>query len=80
MKQSVKMIVGNWKMNGVSSALAQAEAIRDAVGATGQGCRVVLCPPATLIERMRSALAGSDVAVGGQDCHEKPVGAFTGSV
>jgi len=80
MKQSVKMIVGNWKMNGVSAALAQAEAIRDAVGTTGQGCRVVLCPPATLIERMQSALAGSGVAVGGQDCHEKPAGAFTGSV
>ena len=80
MKQSVKMIVGNWKMNGVSAALMQAEAIRDAVGTTGQGCRVVLCPPATLIDRMQSALAGSGVAVGGQDCHEKAAGAFTGSV
>ena len=80
MKQSVKLIVGNWKMNGLSAAVAQAEAIRDAVSAAGQGPRVVLCPPATLIDRMRVALAGSGVAVGGQDCHEKPVGAFTGSV
>ena len=80
MKQSVKLIVGNWKMNGLSAALAQAQAIRDAVGSAEQGCRVVLCPPATLIDRIRSALADSGVAVGGKDCHEKPAGAFTGSV
>ena len=30
MKQSVKMIVGNWKMNGLGSALVEAEAIGEA--------------------------------------------------
>lgn len=80
MKQSVKLIVGNWKMNGVSTALTQAQSISDAVASAGQGCRVVLCPPATLIDRMRLILADSSVAVGGQDCHAKASGAFTGSI
>jgi triosephosphate isomerase len=80
MKQSVKMIVGNWKMNGLSAALAQAEAVSDAVGDGRAGVRVALCPPATLVDRMKSALGDSAVAVGGQDCHAKPTGAFTGSV
>lgn len=79
MKQSVKMIVGNWKMNGVSASLEEAQAIRDAAVGSG-AARVVLCPPATLVGRMADLLNDGAVAVGGQDCHAKPSGAFTGSI
>ena len=72
------LIAGNWKMNGLADALGEAKAIAE--GAAGAAGRVALCPPATLVERMSRALAGTTVLVGGQDCHTEPAGAFTGDV
>ena len=43
-------------------------------------CELLVCPPATLLETVGEALAGSDVALGGQDCHPEPKGAFTGCI
>ncbi|WP_417229468.1 triose-phosphate isomerase [Brevundimonas sp.] len=80
MKQSVKLIAGNWKMNGLGRDLAEAEALKLALEADPAACRVVLCPPATLIERMARLLGGGAVELGGQDCHASTAGAFTGSV
>jgi triosephosphate isomerase len=80
MKQSVKLIAGNWKMNGLAAALAEADALRRALDAEPSPHRVALCPPATLIGRMASALQGGPVLIGGQDCHDKASGAFTGSI
>ncbi len=70
------LIAGNWKMNGLAASLAEACAVAAGIGETK--ARVALCPPATLIARMREALAGSAVLVGGQDCSPEPGGAFTG--
>ena len=72
-----KFVVGNWKMNGLSDAISEAQAIFSA--ATGhQSVDVALCPPFTLISAMVAAAPGA--AVGGQDCHSATSGAFTGSV
>ncbi|MDQ1153349.1 triose-phosphate isomerase [Brevundimonas sp. SORGH_AS_0993] len=79
MKQSVKLIVGNWKMHGLSADLGEAATLRQALEEESASCRVVLCPPATLLDRMRTVVEGGAVELGGQDCHEKPAGAFTGS-
>jgi len=70
-----KYVVGNWKMNGLRSALAEAEAIFAGARAR-ERVDVALCPPFTLIGPM-AALGG---ATGGQDCHAEAAGAFTGSV
>ena len=72
------LIAGNWKMNGLASSLAEAKAVADGLGATS--VRVAICPPSTLIDRMRSTLAGSKVLIGGQDAHAADSGAFTGDV
>jgi triosephosphate isomerase len=80
MKQSVKLVAGNWKMNGLGASLAEAETLEKALKAQAAACRVALCPPATLIERMARALAGGAVEIGGQDCHAASSGAYTGSV
>ncbi|HEX2801172.1 MAG TPA: triose-phosphate isomerase [Phenylobacterium sp.] len=72
------LIAGNWKMNGVAAALAEAEAVAAGIG--NVSARVALCPPATLVERMSRALAGSAVLVGGQDCRAEATGAFTGDI
>ncbi len=80
MKQSVKLVAGNWKMHGLSSALEEARSLRTALEADTSPCRVALFPPATLTHRMACVLEGGSIELGGQDCHAKPAGAYTGSV
>ncbi|MBU2168325.1 MAG: triose-phosphate isomerase [Alphaproteobacteria bacterium] len=80
METPVKLIVGNWKMNGLTPALDEAGALRQALEADPVNARVGLCPPATLIAPMASTLGAGPVELGGQDCHDKDSGAFTGSV
>ncbi|WP_309629345.1 triose-phosphate isomerase [Brevundimonas sp.] len=81
MKQSVKLIVGNWKMNGLAADLtgAVAEMLAD-LSARPASVRAGLCPPATLIDRMVRAIEGGLIEVGGQDCRVETKGAFTGGV
>lgn len=81
MEHTVKLIVGNWKMNGVAADLEAAVVpmLQD-LAATPTSARVGLCPSATLVERMARTVAGSRIEVGGQDCRVESAGAFTGSV
>lgn len=67
-------------MNGLTAALAEAEALAAELKARPAGAQVVLCPPHTLVARMAEVLAHSAVEVGGQDCHAETKGAFTGDV
>jgi len=73
-----RLIAGNWKMHGLSASLDEARAVAAALDEHPAGARVAICPPATLIYRMAETLAGSGVAVGGQDCRPEREGAFTG--
>jgi triosephosphate isomerase len=41
---------------------------------------LMVCPPATLIAGFAAAARGSDVAIGGQDCHALASGAYTGDI
>jgi len=74
----VPLIAGNWKMNGVAADLDEARALAESLAAQPSVARVALCPPATLVERMARAVAGSPVLIGGQDCHAETNGPFTG--
>jgi triosephosphate isomerase len=74
------LIAGNWKMNGLRAAVDEGRAVARALGQTPSRARVAVCPPATLVASMAEALAGTVVAVGGQDCHAEASGAFTGDV
>jgi len=80
MKQSVKTIVGNWKMNGEVNAVDQIAALRTGLLAWDERPRLIICPPFTLIDRMAREADGREVEIGAQDCHAEPKGAFTGSV
>ncbi len=71
----IKLVAGNWKMNGTAADLDQARAIAERAG---QGTDVALCLPATLIERAARAVPG--VAIGGQDVHAAANGAHTGDL
>jgi triosephosphate isomerase len=41
---------------------------------------LMVCPPATLIADFAALAQDSPVAIGGQDCHAEPSGAFTGDI
>jgi triosephosphate isomerase (TIM) len=75
------LVAGNWKMNGLRASLAEMSAMREAAdrGASGMA-ELALCPPATLIAPAAGVLAGSSIALGGQDCHALPSGAYTGDI
>ena len=68
-------------MNGLGGSLAElsrlAEALRQHPVA---GAEVMICPPATLLARAKETLAGSDIALGAQDCHPLKSGVHTGDI
>lgn len=70
-----KLVVGNWKMNGMRSHLAEVEAI-GRIAAERPVVEVGLCVPATLI--MAAAERKGGVFIGAQDCHMNASGAHTG--
>ncbi|HEX4261435.1 MAG TPA: triose-phosphate isomerase [Acetobacteraceae bacterium] len=72
-------IAGNWKMNGLA-ADADRLAAALAQNAADLACDLLVCPPATVLARVARALAGTAVAVGGQDCAAQADGAHTGDI
>ncbi|MDV7145249.1 triose-phosphate isomerase [Tropicimonas sp. TH_r6] len=73
-----KLAAGNWKMNGTEAALAEIDAMLAAY--PDPGCGVLICPPATLLERMSKRIGGGKIATGSQDCHMNETGAHTGDI
>ncbi len=74
----MKLIAGNWKMNGLQASAAEADAVR--VAPRPRGVELLLCPPATLLAAFAGRLAGSGIGLGGQDCHALASGAHTGDL
>ncbi len=75
------LLAGNWKMNGLAADLAEVAAVRDGIANwKGAAPDTVLCLPATLLMAAGKLCAGSALALGGQDCHEKAGGAHTGDL
>jgi triosephosphate isomerase len=78
----MKLIVGNWKMNGLTAdGMERAKKLAVLMQATGHpAVEVVLCPPATLIQCVAESVKGSGIHCGGQDCHDQAAGAYTGDI
>lgn len=75
------IIIGNWKMNGLKSAVKEVKALDKAAKGTGRlGADMMICPPATLISTLAAAAKGTKVAIGSQDCHMNEAGAHTGDI
>ena len=73
------LVAGNWKMNGLAASAGELEAI--IVGARDlPDADFMICPPATLVAHFAKLAQGSRVAIGGQDCHAEPAGAYTGDI
>ena len=77
-----KIIAGNWKMNaGGADGSALAREIVEALSENvANKATIILCPPFINISSVISDVAGSIVAVGGQDCSEHDEGAYTGQI
>ncbi|HUN22215.1 MAG TPA: triose-phosphate isomerase [Anaerolineales bacterium] len=72
------IIAGNWKMHKTpQEAGVLAQAIVSAMP-TNLACEVVLCPSHTALATVSTAIAGSAVQLGAQNCHWEAQGAFTG--
>ena len=73
------LVAGNWKMHGtLAEAEALARVVRDGSGSLPAG--LLVCPSFLHVAQVAALLAGSGVAVGGQDCHASAKGAHTGDV
>ena len=73
-----KLAAGNWKMNGTEAQLAEVDSL--IASHPDPKVELLLCPPATLIDRMARRIGTAQIAVGGQDCHAAVSGAHTGDV
>jgi triosephosphate isomerase len=68
-------------MNGLGSALAELVSLKERLAeARVPQADIMVCPPATLLSRAAEVLAGSDIALGAQDCHPLVSGAHTGDI
>jgi len=72
--------VGNWKMNGLRASLPEVEKLAGLLAQKQPGCRVALCPPATLLAPMIRIAAPAGILVGAQDCSADAPGAHTGDI
>ncbi len=74
------IIAGNWKMHKTN---VEAKALASGIVREVQEVRdvqVVLCPPFTALGVVAEVIKGSNVDLGGQNCHYESQGAFTGEV
>jgi triosephosphate isomerase len=74
------LVAGNWKMNGLKAAVAELGKMIEGAGELSGTADLMVCPPATLVMAFAAAARGSAVAIGGQDCHAQPSGAYTGDI
>lgn len=75
------LVAGNWKMNGLQSALTELEAmVGGYTSDMKERAELAICPPATLVHAAALKSHGSGILIGGQDCHWQTSGAHTGDV
>jgi triosephosphate isomerase len=73
------IIAANWKMNTTPADAGQLAATI-AARTEEPGVVRVICPPFVCLSAVRDALAGKNVAVGAQNVHHEPAGAYTGEI
>jgi triosephosphate isomerase len=75
------LIAGNWKMNGLKASWSEFEAMLSGSSEVSEKADLLVCPPATLLAGFADKARGTKaLAIGAQDCHPKPSGAYTGDI
>lgn len=73
------IIAGNWKMN--KNRIEAKALVEELIPLVKEAdCGVVLCVPYTNLETVLEATAGTNIAVGAENCHWAASGAFTGEI
>ncbi|WP_297527846.1 triose-phosphate isomerase [Thiohalobacter sp.] len=74
------LVAGNWKMNGTRETIQMlVDGIKAGLGEVAKA-EIAVCPPYVYIPMVVDMLAGTHVAVGGQDVSDQESGAYTGEV
>lgn len=73
-----KLIVGNWKMNGLMADAA--ERFARLASFQSEKAEMVICPPFVHLAKAMTSFAGTSVRHGAQDCHTESAGAYTGNI
>ena len=74
------LVAGNWKMNGLRRSASELDRIIAGARDLPNWIDLMVCPPVTLLAEFAAQARGSAVAIGAQDCHAEPSGAFTGDI
>ena len=73
-------IAGNWKMNtSQADSTDLAKALVEVIGSVDT-VDIAVCPPSVYLSSVAGALAGSNIALGGQNVFYEDNGAFTGEL
>jgi triosephosphate isomerase len=76
----IPVIAGNWKMyTTAEECVALCRAVRERIDAIA-GVDKAICPPFPFLREAKAALEGSSIALGAQNVHWEPQGAYTGEV
>jgi triosephosphate isomerase len=78
-----RLVAGNWKMHRTAAeggALAREFIAMRSADPAAAGATVAVCPPFPSLAAVGEALRGSGIALGAQNMHAEPHGAFTGEV
>ena len=73
------VIAGNWKMNKTpAEAKELLEAIKPLV--KDADCDVIACVPFVDLDAALETVKGTNIAIGAENCHWEPSGAYTGEI
>jgi len=75
-----RLVAGNWKMHKTPAEGAALAGEMATLVAGGRHAAIALCPPFTGLAAVSRALQGTGIALGGQNLHAEPKGAFTGEI
>lgn len=76
-----KIVAGNWKMNTLpTEGVELAKNIVADRASVSSDVNFIVCPPFTHLSEVVAAIAGTDIAVGAQDCAAEAKGAYTGEI
>jgi triosephosphate isomerase (TIM) len=74
------MIAGNWKMHKIGTQAEEAARLLKTLVESASDVEVMIAPTFTALYQVSRTLEGSAIALGAQNLHWEPQGAFTGEI
>jgi triosephosphate isomerase len=75
-----RIVAGNWKMNTTRDTARELASAVVAGAPKDPRVQTIICPPFVYLREVAEIVAGSRVALGAQNCHAQPKGAYTGEI